>query len=161
MEGLTGELPDLSALSRTNFPDRLLNLICGMGSYPEPTQFQLTTSSRLLDKALTDWDLERGESAGHKEVRDGTPSATKSSKPGITRALFRAIGHLEDLVDSLNRLLQLVSAMRAAQTFGHFTSLPLPDETTRDSVRLFRNRIAHGDEDIAEGKAGRGWQLPP
>jgi hypothetical protein len=156
MDGLTGEFSDLSALSRTNFPDRLLNLAFGMGCYPEPTQFQLTTSARLLDKALTDWDLARAEFASHKELTDGPTSVTRSPKPGITRALFRAIGHLEDLVDSLNRALQLVSAMRSAECLGHFADLPLPDEALRDSIRLFRNRIAHGDEDIAGGKAGQG-----
>lgn len=156
MNGLTGELPDLSALSRTNFPDRLLNLIFGKGSYPEPLQFQLTTSARLLDKTLTDWDLAREEFAGHSSVRDGLPAPIQPSKPGITRALFRAIGHLEDLVDSLNRLLKLVDAMRTSGSLVHFAHMPLPDEARHDSVRLFRNRIAHGDEDIADGKSGQG-----
>src|SRR4029077_4987784 len=156
MDDLTGELPDLSDLSRTNFPDRLLNLMFGKGSYPEPIQFQLTTSARLLDKALTDGDSARTEFGSHAGVRDGLPAALQSPKPGITRALFRAIGHLEDLVDSINRLLQLVNAMQASRSLDHFADMPLPDKAKRDSVRLFRNRIAHGDEDIAGGKAGQG-----
>jgi hypothetical protein len=156
MNGLAGELPDLSTLSRTNFPDRLLNLVFGKGSYPEPLQFQLTTSARLLDKTLTDWDLARAEFASHLSVRGGLSASIQSTKPGITRALFRAIGHLEDLVDSLNRMLKLVDAMQASAYLVHFAHMPLPDEARRDSVRLFRNRIAHGDEDIAQGRGGQG-----
>jgi hypothetical protein len=156
MNGLVGELPDLSTLSRTNFPDRLLNLVFGKGCYPEPLQFQLTTSARLLDKTLTDWDLARAEFASHLSVRGSLPAPIQSTKPGITRALFRAIGHLEDLVDSLNRMLKLVDAMQASAHLTHFARMPLPDEARRDSVRLFRNRIAHGDEDIAQGRSGQG-----
>jgi hypothetical protein len=156
MNGLAGELPDLSTLSRTNFPDRLLNLVFGKGPYPEPLQFQLTTSARLLDKTLTDWDLAREEFASHLSVRGGLPASTQPAKPGITRALFRAIGHLEDLVDSLNRTLRLVDAIQASAHLVHFAHMPLPDEARRDSVRLVRNRIAHGDEDIAQGRSAKG-----
>ena len=35
-------------------------------------------------------------------------------------------------------------------------SSPLPLSAERAGVRDFRNRIAHGDEDIADGKAGKG-----
>lgn len=151
-----GELPDLSHLPRTNFPDRLINLAFGMGGYPEPVQFQLTTAARLLDKALTDWDLARIEFAGHADVRGGFRPPLQSTKPAVTRALFRAIGHLEDFVDSLARLLRLLKAMHPAPCLREFADLPFPSQAQRKSVRLFRNRIAHGDEDIAKGKAGQG-----
>jgi hypothetical protein len=152
----TGELPDLSRLPRTNFFDRLINLSFGMGGYPEPAQFQLTTAARLLDKALADWDLARAEFASHVSVRAGSSAALRSSRPGVTRALFRAIGHLEDLVDSVTRLLRLLKAMHDAPSLRALAELPLPDPAQCDSVRLFRNRISHGDEDIAAGKAGQG-----
>jgi hypothetical protein len=46
--------------------------------------------------------------------------------------------------------------MHPAPSLREFADLPFPSQAQRESVRLFRNRIAHGDEDIAEGKAGQG-----
>jgi hypothetical protein len=150
------QLPDLSGVARMNLVNRLLNMLFGSGNYGEPIQFQLTTAARLLDKALVDWDLAREEFAEHASVRAGPASPVQPAKPGITRALFRGIGHLESLVDSLHRLLLLVQALSQSPELAKFASLPLPSQAERESVRLFRNRIAHGDEDIAAGKGGQG-----
>jgi hypothetical protein len=138
-------LPDLSHLSRTNLADRVLNMIFGMGAYPVPTQFQVTTAMRLVDKALTEWDAARDELAKHAE-----------SGRHLTQALFRAISHLETVVDSLARLLHFVRPLEqysALQEFGH---MPLPDPSERTSIWDFRNQIAHGDKEIAKGSGRPG-----
>jgi hypothetical protein len=88
-------VPDLSHLFRTNLVDRLLDMIFGRGGFPEPTQFQVTTAARLLDKSLTEWDSARREFAEHSATRGGIPKALSPPKPGVTRAFFRAIDHLE------------------------------------------------------------------
>jgi hypothetical protein len=150
------QLPDLSHLFRTNLVDRLLDMAFGRGVFPEPTQFQVTTAARLLDKSLTEWDSARGEFGEHGATRDGIPDALLSPEPGVTRALFRAIDHLETVVDSLARLLRLISALEAGPDLKQLAGMPLPSADERERVQRFRNRIAHGDEDIEEGKAGQG-----
>jgi hypothetical protein len=150
------QLPDLSHLFRTNLVDRILNMVFGKGAYTEPTQFQLTTAARLLDKSLTEWDSARSEFAEHAGARDGVPEALQSREPGVTRAFFRAIGHLETVVDSLARLLRLVSGLEKSPGLQEFSHMSLAGESERIAVQQFRNRIAHGDEDIEEGKAGQG-----
>jgi hypothetical protein len=153
---MDSDMPDLASLSRTSLFDRLLNPSFGMGAYSEPTQFQLTTATRLLDKALEDWEHARREFADYAGRRAGIPQELHPSREGVTRALFRAIGSLENLVDSLARLLRLVDALEQAPELQQVSSTPLPRETERELVRRFRNRIAHGDEDIADGKAAQG-----
>ena len=63
---------------------------------------------------------------------------------------------LENLVDTLHRAMLLALALRASQALSGIAHLPLPDDADARSVRLFRNRIEHGDEDIRDGKAGKG-----
>jgi hypothetical protein len=157
MASAPSPLPDLSHLFRTNLVDRLLDMTFGgRGGFPAPTQFQLTTAARLLDKSLAEWDSARREFAAHSAARDGIPKALLSPKPGVTRAFFRAIDHLETLIDTLARLLRLVAALEKDRNLGQFAGMPLPTKRERKAVRKFRNRIAHGDEDIQKGKAGQG-----
>jgi hypothetical protein len=116
----------------------------------------VTTAARLLDKSLTAWDLAQREFAAHAATRDGIPKALSSPQPGVTRAFFRAIDHLETLVDTLARLVRLIAALENDPNLAQFAGMPLPTSREREEVRLFRNRIAHGDEDIEKGKAGQG-----
>lgn len=150
------KLPDLSHLFRTNLVDRLLDMTFGTGAYPEPTQFQVTTAARLLDKSLNEWDLTLKEFRNHSGVRKGIPDELLAPTPGATRAFFRAIDHLETLVDSLHRLLRLIGPLEKAPELAHLTGMPLPSSNERTQVRKFRNSIAHGDDDLADGKAGTG-----
>jgi hypothetical protein len=150
------DIPELPSLLRTNLPDRILNMLFGSGVYGEPTQFQLTTAARLLDKALVEWDAARAEFGAHEEVRDGLPPVVQSRNPGGTRALFRAIGNLENVVDSLHRLCLLLKPLEKEPALAALAHLPLPAPAERKAVREFRNRIQHGDEDIVTGKAGKG-----
>jgi hypothetical protein len=150
------QAPDLSHLFRTNLADRLLDRVFGRGAYPEPTQFQVTTAARLLDKSLTEWDSVWHQFAEHSTTREGIPDSLLSREPGVTRAFFHAIDHLETLVDSLDRLLRLVGVLERAPELGELAGTPLPSGDERERVRQFRNRIAHGDKDIEQGRAGQG-----
>ena len=151
-------LPDLTHLYRTNLVDRLLDVTFGGGTYTEPTQFQVTTAARLLDKCLNEWDLAVEELEAHAQVREGVAPPLLSPRPGVTRAFFRAIDHFETLVDSLARLLRLLQALSGSPELSNLTSaMPLLSKPTCDRIRNFRNRIAHGDEDIEQGKAGQGF----
>lgn len=151
-------LPDLTHLYRTNLADRLLDVTFGGEAYTEPTQFQVTTAARLLDKCLNAWDLAVGELEAHAQVREGVAPPLLSPSPGVTRAFFRAIDHFENLVDSLTRLSRLLQALEASPELSTVTSsIPLPSRSARDRIRNFRNRIAHGDEDIEQRKAGQGF----
>ena len=150
-------LPDLGRLHRTNLPERLTYIPFGVGVYPEPAHFQLTTALRLLDKALTDWDLTREEFRQHVAIVGATPKQLRGSRePGVTRAFFRAIGHLESLVEALDRTLRLVGALEKDAAMAEFGKWPLPSPDERAAVRDFRNGIAHGDEDLAKGQTGMG-----
>jgi hypothetical protein len=131
-------------------------MVFGTEVFPGPTQFQVTTAARLLDKSLIEWDSARREFAEHSATRDGIPDALLSPKPGVTRAFFRAIDHLETLVDSLARLLRLIGGLEKGAHLSQLAGMPLPSADERERVQRFRNRIAHGDEDIKEGKAGQG-----
>jgi hypothetical protein len=44
-------------------------MVFGRGAFPEPTQFQVTTAARLLDKSLTEWDSAWHQFAEHSATR--------------------------------------------------------------------------------------------
>jgi hypothetical protein len=134
----------------------MLDMVFGRGVFPEPTRFQVTTAARLLDKSLTEWDSALRDFAEHSATRDGISDALLAPEPGVTRAFFRAINHLETLVDSLARLLRLIGGLEAGGDLAELAGKPLPSADERERVQRFRNRVAHGDEDIEEGKAGQG-----
>jgi hypothetical protein len=131
-------------------------MVFGRGAFPDPTQFQVTTAARLLDKSLTAWDSALREFADHSAARSGIPDALASPEPGVTRAFLRAIDHLETLVDSLDRLLRLTGSLELGPDLVQLAGMPLPSANERDRVREFRNRIAHGDEDIEQRRTGQG-----
>ena len=131
-------------------------MVFGRGVFAEPTQFQVTTAARLLDKSLTHWDSALREFTEHNATRADVREPLLSPKPGVTRAFFRAIDHLETLVDSLARLLRLIRVLEVAPELAQLAGKPLPSAGDRERVQRFRNRIAHGDEDIEKGKAGQG-----
>lgn len=156
-------LPDLSTLSHVNLQQRLLNMMVGKGAYPDPLSFQVTTAARLLDKTLEAWRSAGEKLAEHvsggppsaSTVTDGKPiSTTGGWTTRVSQELFSATDRLEDVVDSLARLLRLVDAVQANPSLQGVSS-PALSPTTCDDVRVFRNRIAHGDEDFVNGKAGR------
>ena len=162
---MTGSFPlsNLAGLSRVSTQQRLLNMMTGRGAYPDPLSFQVTTATRLLDKALDAWDVARKNLADH--ISGGPPQPTplqEGAAPadeGWTRRpsqeLFRAIDRFEDVVDSRARLLRLLEAIEANRRVQQVPA-PAFSVATRNSVRILRNRIAHGDADLAEGKAGKG-----
>jgi hypothetical protein len=160
----THVMPDLARLSHVNLQQRLLNMALGKGAYPEPVSFQVTTAARLLDKTLEAWRSAREQLAKHvsggppspSAISDGKPiSAGGSWTPLLSQELFSATDRLEDVVDSLARLLRLVEAIQASPRLAGLPSPALSHKTCED-VRCFRNRIAHGDEDLVNGKAGKG-----
>jgi hypothetical protein len=138
-------------------------MLTGRGAYPDPLAFQVTTAARLLDKALDAWDAARKKLADH--ISGGPPRPTQFSGRAASadaswakrpsQDLFQAIDRLEDVVDSLARLLRLLAAIEAHSSLQQ---APAPDlsPALRDQVRIFRNRVAHGDADLAQGKAGKG-----
>jgi hypothetical protein len=157
-------LPDLARLSHVNLQQRLLNMLTGKARYPDPLSFQVTTAARLLDKTLEAWRSAGDKLAEHVSggrAADVPISAGKSIATGrtwptrVSQELFSAIDRLEDVVDSLARLLRLVEAIQANPSLQSAASAAL-SPTTRQDVRDFRNRIAHGDEDLVNGKAGKG-----
>jgi hypothetical protein len=157
----TPELPDLSHLFPATFFQRLTNVVFGVGRYPSPVHGQITSATRLLDKALVDWDLARKEFADHIEIRGGIPQGLRPREPGITRAYFRGIGHLESVIDSFDRALRLIRALENDDALEEFAGMELPSAAECKVVRDFRNRIAHADEDLAEGIAGQGEAMMP
>ena len=60
---------------RTNLVDRLLDMAFGRGQFSEPTQFQVTTAARMLDKSLTAWDAALQEFASHCATQGSMPAA--------------------------------------------------------------------------------------
>jgi hypothetical protein len=60
-------MPHLSGLLRTSQIDRILNLTHGRGGYPDTTAFQVSVCTRLLDKALREWDQAREALIEHAE----------------------------------------------------------------------------------------------
>lgn len=122
--------------------------------YPEPTNLQLVTAARLFDKALRDYEWARKSFIEHDTMWEGVGPAIRPRNRGITVPLFRAIGHLEDLVAALDRILRLLPSLHAARELTGIAMLPLPSLDASKAVRDMRNRIAHGDEDIAERKSG-------
>lgn len=162
---MTGSPPlnDLAGVSRVNLQQRLLNMMTGRGAYPDPLSFQVTTAARLLDKALDAWDSAREKLADHisgarprpSPLQRGSMSAVEDWSKRASQELFRAIDRFEDVVDSLARLLRLLEAIEANQRVRQVCA-PVFSLATRDNVRTFRNRIAHGDEDLADGKTGKG-----
>lgn len=137
-------MPDLSGLLRTSQLDRILNLVTGRGGYPETTAFQVSVCTRLLDKALGEWDQARAALIEHGEEKRQFG------------ALFEGVGHLENFVVSLDRLVRYTAVLQDKPDLAEFASMKLPASSERQRLRNFRNRVIHGDEDLAEGKGGRG-----
>jgi hypothetical protein len=137
-------MPHLSGLLRTSQIDRILNLTHGRGGYPDTTAFQVSVCTRLLDKALREWDQAREALIEHAEG--------KRQFGG----LFDGISHFENFVVSLDRLVRYTSVLQDKPEMAAFASMKLPDSVERQRLRDFRNRVIHGDEDLAGGKGGRG-----
>jgi hypothetical protein len=79
----------------------------------------------------------------------------RGGQGGPPKSCFEPSIGFEDVVDSLARLLRLLEAIEANRRVQQVPA-PAFSVATRNSVRIFRNRIAHGDADLAEGKAGKG-----
>jgi hypothetical protein len=122
--------------------------------YAAPTNLKLVTVARLLDKAVRDYEWARGSFGQHDAMWDGVGPAIRPRNRGITVPLFQAIGHCEDLVAALDRILRILPGLHASPELAAIADLPLPSADAASTVRQVRNRIAHGDEDIADGKAG-------
>lgn len=137
-------MPDLGGLLRTSQIDRILDLTTGRGDYPDTTAFQVNVCVRLLDKALGEWDWAREALTEHAE---------KKRRFG---GLFDGISGLENFVVSLDRLMRYTAALQDKPEMKPFASMSLPGEAELERVRKFRNRVIHGDEDLADGKGGQG-----
>jgi hypothetical protein len=157
------QLPDLAELSQTSFLSLALAQAWEGRQLREPTNLQLLTMARLLDKAFRDYDAARNAFRDHDTMFDNAPPVVRPvvRAPGFTVPLLQAIGHLEDLVASLDRIFRLLDAIRAQSELAGLATLPLPDSHTGALVRQVRNRVAHGDEDIAKGRRGTVATLRP
>jgi hypothetical protein len=139
-----GNMPDLGGLLRTSLLDLSLNLMTGRGHYPDTTAFQVSVCARLVDKALGEWNEAREALTEHAEE--------KRQFGG----LFDGICELENFVVSLDRLMRYTAALQDKAETKPFASMSLPDPAERERVRNFRNRVIHGDEDLAAEKGGQG-----
>lgn len=137
-------MPDLSSLHQTNVAAHIHNLVVGKSGYPEPEAFLVVTYARLVDKALAEWS----------NARDALSAFMRGETP-ISQKFFAAQGMVEDLVVSLHRAMLFGDALaKAPATSALARGLPPSADVHR--VRNFRNRIAHGDEDLLAGKGGKG-----
>jgi|SRR5450755_810546 hypothetical protein len=137
-------MPDLSNLHQTNVAAHMLNLMVGKSGYPEPVGFLVVTYARLVDKVLAEWSNARDALSGF--MRGATP---------ISQQFFAAQGMVEDLVVSLDRAMRFGVALGKAPSTNALAR-EFPPSADIDRVRRFRNRIAHGDDDLVEGKGGKG-----
>jgi hypothetical protein len=137
-------MPALAELLRTSQIDRILDLTFGRGRYPGETAFRVSVCTRLLDKALDEWDRARDAQSEHAEEKRQFGGQ------------FDGINHLENFVVSLDRLMRYTAALQQRPELAAFASLRLPAAAERQHVRNFRYRVIHGDEDLAEGKGGHG-----
>jgi hypothetical protein len=147
-------LPDLSDLHQTNLMALAVAQQWEKHRYAASTNLQLVTVARLLDKALRDYQSARKPFGEHDTMWEGVGPAIRPRNRGITVPLFRAIGHCEDLVAALDRILRILPALQASPELAAIADFPLPPTDVATTVRRVRNRIAHGDADIAKGKAG-------
>lgn len=137
-------LPDLSQLSQTSVVDHILNHMHGKTGYPEPEAFLVMMYARMVDKSLAEWSAMQNELSGFMR-----------GESRVSQRFFRAQGMAEDLVIALDRAMRFADALaQAAATSGLARDLPSQADTAR--VRAFRNRIVHGDEDLLNGRGGKG-----
>ena len=139
-----GNMSDLRSLLRTTQVDRILNPTGGRGGYSDTTAFQVSVCTRLLDKALREWD----------QAREALTEHAKGTRQ--FGGLFDGISHLENFVVSLDRLMRYTVVLQNKAEMRPFAGLSLPGAADRDRVRDFRNRVIIGDEDLAGGKGGQG-----
>ena len=57
---------------------------------------------------------------------------------------------------TLDRLMRYTAELHGKPEMKSFASMTLPGLAEPDRVRNFRNRVIHGDEDLAAGKGGQG-----
>lgn len=139
--------------------ERLLRIMFGPGrSYPEPLLHQVMAASRLADKGDREW----------ARARLALEQYAEHANSGNLAPLIAGVDDLENFVITLARLLKVHSAVLKALGPRDGRSLVITGHDADDAtgelaegfgVRLdqFRNRIAHGDQDLEEGRAGRGF----
>jgi hypothetical protein len=147
-------MPDLSNLSGTLAIDHMLNwTLRGVGLQMEgPGQAQFLNLVRLVDKTLLEYESAR------QYLQQYVDSRNKTS------LYMRCVGHMENCVDSLNRVFShLVRLRTSLHREQSHTSEPLPQivrevipsRTDRKRINDIRDAIQHMDDRIRKNRAGR------
>jgi hypothetical protein len=84
----------------------------------------------------------------------GIPDSLLSREPGVTRAFFQAIDHLETLVDSLDRLLRLVGASNKPPSSGSSRVCRCPRVTSASVFDSFATASLTATRTSSAGWAG-------
>jgi hypothetical protein len=148
------EMPSLSNLSSTLTIDYLLNYTFGNAGLQivGPGGYQFLNLIRLVDKTLLEYEQAR------EYLQRYVDSHNKTS------LFMRCVDHMENCVDSLNRVFLHLDGLRTSlhREQSH-TSEPLPQinredlpsTTNRKRINDIRDAIQHMDDRISKGRAGK------
>lgn len=137
-------MPDLSSLSSTVTLSHLLNIVFrSAGAEDAEGRIILRSYIRLLDKTLQDYELSRMHFTEFVNRKDN----------GVLSPLFRAIGHMENCLNSFTRTLRFVRSIADHPELGsEIGQLDVLRSSNRKRVQKIRNAIEHMDDRIRKGK---------
>jgi len=141
-------MPDLSALFRQN---TLTEILAHYFNDAGPRGFHpaifLRSYVRIVDKALEDYELCR---SAFDEYVHRVSNNTLSP-------LFRAIGHMENCLNSIERALRFVARMgEDTELAGIVPALSVMRTSNRRRLSTLRNAVEHLDERVINNKICEG-----
>lgn len=141
-------MPDLSGLFRKMLLNHVLNIIFGGAGTKDPKAgIFLRSYVRLVDKSLEDYELSRACFTEFVNRNDNN----------LLSPLFRAIGHMENCLNSLVRVSRYVEKMAAHPEMSkELTELRVLGDGNFDRIRKVRNSVEHMDERVRDGKVEPG-----
>lgn len=134
-------MPDIWLAEHRLLVERAGILFIGGTKYPETESFYVVHAARLADQTTRAWTTAKAALAQY------------TTNPQLV-TLYDGTTELEEFIITFARLVSFVGALEQS------CSVPTDKSVARGSLveRLkdFRNRLIHGDEDIRDGRAGKG-----
>jgi hypothetical protein len=148
------DMPDLSKLSAKLTIDHTLNwTFRGVGLQMDgPGQAQFLNLVRLVDKTLLEYENARQYLQRY---------LNSHNQIGL---FMRCVDHMENCVDSLNRVLSHLEGLRtslhreqsrSSEPLPQIAREDIPSSTARKRINEIRDGIQHMDDRITKGRAGR------
>jgi hypothetical protein len=132
------DIRPLDILDNKNYLNLLLGRVfTGHGLFTDPAGSLLFNLSRLIDKAIDEYEHMRTELEAYED--SGGNSISRYAK---------AVSHLETCINALNRAMKYAEALRRDKQTPWIEKPALPTDRQRQRLSMLRAAIEHTDERI-------------